>query len=204
MNFGILSGQGVGVGVDTSNQFKATLPGASVAGNDGQGALTFSTITPTILSVSGGASGLQIASALPPTPVSLPVQLPIDVPRPSGGNPPTGSTPSTPDTPAAPTTPDTGTTDTTGTLHGLLTQGAANAEAPGDGTVPEAAAFLILGGRGLAQSVDLGRSGGLGSAGPVSTRFAYEVACTLDAPAPGERPDKRPPARRDTKLPQCP
>jgi hypothetical protein len=68
-------------------------------------------------------------------------------------------------------------------------------------------AFLILGGRGLAQSVDLGRSGGLGVARSVSTKVVYEVACTVDAPGPLEAQakdaDKRTTGRRITQLPPC-
>ena len=82
-------------------------------------------------------------------------------------------------------------------------QSTSNNLVPTDEATLEVDTLLVLGGRGLAQNVDLGRSGGLGPTPSASTAVTYEVACTVDAPAPPARTGKRSAARHDTTLPPC-
>lgn len=171
INHGIAAGAGITVSTDGTNAFKSSLPSPNVGATDSTSAPTFSTITPTLLSVSAGRPALTVSN--------------------SPGAAQVGSSNSIGDT-----------------LNGLQT-GPANADttpaattsAAQDESLVETGPLLVLGGRGLAQSVDLGRSGGLG-ARPSSARADHEVACTANA-APRQRDVRNASARRAVPLPPC-
>ena len=180
INRGIVSLQGITMTTDGNSTHKTSLPTHTLAASDTTAPPTFSTITPTIQDVAYLNTSLVLASGVPAAPVYAPPPPPPR-PRPQRGQL------------LIPTTSGV-------TLQDL----AIDAEPVAyDEAAAASGALLVLGGRGLAQSVDLGRSGSLGPAHSASPTAAHEVACAVGAPAQLARAGENWAARRDTLLPPC-
>ena len=200
VNRGIAAGQGITMQVDGTSAYKTSLPTPSLSTLDASAPPTFSTITPTIQSIGYGNSGLVVASGQPPASVYVPVQPPIQRPAQPGLDGQPIEPMATIDSNAA-----------SRALNTLQDQASGAEPIAADQAPADTDTLLVLGGRGLAQSLDLGRSGGLGSTRSGSTQVTYEVACTIDAPRTGpdnaKGTDKRSAGRRHaddaTPLPPC-
>ncbi|MFL6664846.1 MAG: hypothetical protein ACJ8G7_21950, partial [Rhizobacter sp.] len=199
VNNGIIAGQGITMSTDGTTAFKTSLPTPSIVTADSGAAPTFSTITPTVLGSAAGASGLSAPATLPQPPLAPatlpqpPVQPPVTVP---------------------PVDVVSGTAADVASLQhaavnavtGSPESGATPDEAaarPVDTVADPDAPLLVLGGRGIAQTVDLGRSGGLGGARPALRPVDYEVACDNGAALRTEGGAKRAANPREKSLTPC-
>ena len=189
VNRGIMAGDGVVLQTDGTSAYKTSLPNSpSVVTIENFAVPLFTTLTPNIASIASNGTSLRPASALPTTPVLVTTLPPVDAIDPS-----------------AAITPLTGleiTGRTSGEGDSAIDGPYEQSDASPETDARKSAPLLVLGGRGLAQSVDLGRSGGLGSARSSRAKVVYEVACAAE-PARGGGSATPSPVRRETALPAC-
>jgi filamentous hemagglutinin family protein len=168
VSHGVIDGQGITMSTDGTSSFKSTLPSPSILSTDSGAPPTFSTILPGAPAALPGATSVGAGGAtLPPVAVATP---------------PSEATP------------------TGGVINGLLQQpdeaaasGTQAAASQGADVASQEVVPLVLGGRGLAQSADLGRSGAWGAPRASMMPVDHEVACS-DEPAP---------ASAEPGLPRC-
>ena len=163
---GVIAGEGFNVNVDGTSTFKTSLP-VSVATPGNGAAPTFTTITPTLLSASSSASSLSAAGGLPAAQIgTVPQQPPVTAPPPDSNS-------------GAALIDALGSGVAANVANALQNEAETALQATPDTPRPEIGTTVVLGGRGLAQSVDLGRSGGLGGVLSGSAGVDYEVACKV-------------------------
>lgn len=190
VSFGIIAGAGITESQDGTSQFKTALPSTAINSAGGVDAPRFAALVPALSAVDVTSPTLAIANTLPSAPVSASTPPPVTAPPPG----------------------DTGTSSGSGSLAdgasanvlNALQTGLLSTSQPGaDAAQPDDNPLLVLGGRGVAQSLDLGRSGGLGSARSASARVEYDVACLVDAPQRPTSDGAAPATRRERGLPPC-
>jgi len=191
INQGIIAGQGLTLSVDGTAAFKTSLPAASVGTFDSSAAPTFTTITPTLLSASSSASSLSAGGGLPTAQIgTVPLQPPVTAPPPDSNS-------------GAALIDALGSGVAANVANALQNEAETALQATPDTPRPEIGTTFVLGGRGLAQSVDFGRSGGLGGVLSGVGGVDYEVACKVGEIPERDRGVVLQPSRRGPVLRSC-